>query len=201
MHGLYHQALHINAVHATLMMAAFYPTLTCILLKEKEDNYFFFWRTSHVDLLWKKKGRGEIWNCRSGILPIIIITALNTSNLSSYGLGGFYGVYLKSVEEKISVRSYSSFHCICCVLRRKLFPIHVKCILLVIFFRFFFFSFFQDLMAKSSSLVANYLYLRGMLRVACRQSIQVNVAKRSLLHWSGIIFFFIFWSKPLWCFF
>ncbi|XP_068694496.1 DENN domain-containing protein 3-like [Montipora foliosa] len=78
-------------------------------------------------------------------IPVPVISDeffMNTQeNLSIFALppfgsegiytGGFYGVYLKSVEEKIS-----------------------------------------DLMAKSSSLVANYLYLRGMLRVACRQSIQ-----------------------------
>ena len=33
----------------------------------------------------------------------------------------------------------------------------------------------QDLMNKSSSLLANYLYLRGMLRIARGQNIEVNI--------------------------
>lgn len=37
--------------------------------------------------------------------------------------------------------------------------------------------FIQDLMNKSSSLVANYLYLRGMLRAACGQNIKVHTGE------------------------
>ena len=41
--------------------------------------------------------------------------------------------------------------------------------------------FIQDLMNKSSSLVANYLYLRGMLRAACGQNIKVHTGEPTLV--------------------
>lgn len=51
--------------------------------------------------------------------------------------------------------------------------------------------FVKDLMAKSSSLVANYLYLRGMLRASCGENLEVwtyqKLCSNFLLHFVFVL--------------